>query len=43
MSNGVMALKALCKILYGSNLDVHQQRNDKKAVVHTHNGVLLSH
>ena len=27
----------------GSNLDVHQQMNDKKAVVHIHNGILLSH
>ena len=25
------------------NLDVHQQMNDKKAVVHIHNGVLLNY
>ena len=27
---------------HGSNLDVHQQMNGKKAVVHIHNGVLLN-
>ena len=28
---------------HGSNLDVHRQRMDKEAVVHIHNGILLSY
>ena len=28
---------------HGSNLDFHQQTMDKKAVVHIHHGILLSH
>ena len=28
---------------HGSSLDAHQQMMDKEAVVHTHNGILLSY
>ena len=42
-SSGKGGGSSIHKIVIINNLDVHQQMNGKKAVVHIYNGVLLSH